>query len=457
MSGPKSKAAAVVVTGPLASFKTAYGAELHELGYTPLGAVKQPRQVARLSRWLELSGMGAADLSEEVLERFLAVRPCLARSSSPGLAALLAVLRRAGVAVEAGQGVSSSANDLLDSFRHHLLVERGIGISTADRYIEYARRFLADRSGTAELRVLTTVDVTRCVQREAARVAVASRQYFVAGLRAFLRFCFIEGLVESDLSAAALAVTGRRRSSLPMGISPAEAAGLLGSCDRRRDVGQRDYAILLVLLRLGLRASEVAGFTLDDIDWRAGQIVVHGKARHLDRLPLPDEVGEAIVGYLRRGRPRSPYREVFLRAVAPIGPLDRGGVSWIVRRACHRAGIGGGSASPPPHAGLRPGDRRRGPSRDRPSAAGELPDRGRPIHRTATNPADRARSGLAGAAATNERGRPLQGGDLCPRRCTAAVHRPRPDRSQRHQDWSRRSLRRREDHAHPVAVAVDGY
>jgi integrase/recombinase XerD len=339
MSGPKSKAAAVVVTGPLASFKTAYGAELHELGYTPLGAVKQLRQVARLSRWLELSGMGAADLSEEVLERFLAVRPCLVGSSSPGLAALRAVLRRAGVAVEAGQRVSSSANDLLDSFRHHLLVERGIGISTADRYVEYARRFLADRSGTAELRVLTTADVTRCVQREAARVAVASTQYFVAGLRAFLRFCFIEGLVESDLSAAALAVTGRRRSSLPMGISPAEAAGLLGSCDRRRDVGQRDYAILLVLLRLGLRASEVAGFTLDDIDWRAGQIVVHGKARHLDRLPLPDEVGEAIVGYLRRGRPRSPYREVFLRAVAPIGPLDRGGVSWIVRRACHRAGI----------------------------------------------------------------------------------------------------------------------
>jgi len=340
MSGPKSRAAAVVVTGPLASFKTAYAAELHELGYTPLGVVKQLRQVASLSRWLEQSGFGAADLSEEVLEQFLAVRPGLVRSSSPGLAALLAVLRCAGMTVGAGRCVSNSAvDDLLDSFRDHLLAERGIGISTADRYVEYARRFLSERSGTAELSVLTSAEVTRCVQREAARVAVASTQYFVAGLRAFLRFCLIEGLVGSDLSAAALAVTGRGHSSLPKGISAADAAALLRSCDRRRDVGRRDYAILLVLLCLGLRASEAAGLSLDDIDWRTGQIVVHGKAHRQDRLPLPVEVGEAIAGYLRRGRPRSPYREVFLRAVAPIGPLERGGVSWIVRRACHRARI----------------------------------------------------------------------------------------------------------------------
>lgn len=340
MSGPRSKAAAVVVTGPLASFKTAYAVELHELGYTPLGVVKQLRQVANVSHWLELSGLGVGDVSEQVLEQFLAVRPGLVRSVSPGLAALLAVLRRAGMTVEAGHCVSRSVDDdLLDSFRHYLLAERGIGIFTADRYVEYARRFLIERSGTDELPMLAAAEVTRCVQREAARVAVASTQYFVAGLRAFLRFCFIEGVVEADLSAAALAVTGRRRSSLPKGIGPAEVAALLGSCDRRRDVGRRDYAILLVLLRLGLRAAEAAELTLDAIDWRSGQLVVHGKASHQDRLPLPDEVGEAIVGYLRRGRPRSPYREVFLRAVAPIGPLGRGGVSGMVRRACHRAGI----------------------------------------------------------------------------------------------------------------------
>lgn len=342
MSGPKSNVATVVVRGPLASVKTPYAAELHELGYTPLGVVKQLRQVARLSRWLEQTGMDAADLSSDVLQQFLRVHRGVgvATPATPGLAALLVVLGRSGAVVEAGEHVLGAAGDgLLDAFHHYLLAERGIGASTADRYVEYARRFMAERSGAAELGALTSADVTRCVQREAARVAVASTQYFVAGLRAFLRFCFIEGRVDSDLSAAALAVTGRRRSSLPKGITSAEAVALLSSCDRRRGVGQRDYAILLVLLRLGLRAGEVAGLTLDDIDWRSGQIVVHGKARRQDRMPLPTEVGEAIVGYLRRGRPRSADREVFLRAVAPISRLERGGVSGIVRRACHRAGI----------------------------------------------------------------------------------------------------------------------
>lgn len=341
MSGPKSNVAMVVVRGPLASFKNAYAAELHELGYTPLGVVKQLRQVARLSRWLEQTGMNATDLSADLLRQFLGIHRGVgvATPAAPGLAALLAVLRRSGAVVEAGENVPGATGDgLLDAFRHYLLAERGIGASTADRYVEYARRFLAEGGG-AGLGALTSADVTRCVQREAARVAVASTQYFVAGLRAFLRFCFIEGLVNSDLSAAALAVTGRRRSSLPKGITSAGAAALLRSCDRRRGVGRRDYAILLVLLRLGLRAGEAAGLTLDDIDWRSGQVVVHGKARQQDRMPLSAEVGEAIVGYLRRGRPRSADREVFLRAVAPIGPLERGGVSGIVRRACHRAGI----------------------------------------------------------------------------------------------------------------------
>jgi integrase len=170
-------------------------------------------------------------------------------------------------------------------------------------------------------------------------VSIGSTQYFVAGLRAFLRFCFLEGRVGADLSAAALAVTGRRHSSLPKGISGADATALLRSCDRRRSEGRRDYAVLLVLLRLGLRAGEVAGLALGDVDWRAGEIVVRGKGRREDRFPLPFDVGEAIAGYLRRGRPRTSRRELFLRVLAPIAPLSRGGVSSIVRRACRRVGI----------------------------------------------------------------------------------------------------------------------
>ena len=115
--------------------------------------------------------------------------------------------------------------------------------------------------------------------------------------------------------------------------------GVLASCDRRSAIGRRDYAVLVTLLRLGLRRGEVARLELDDIDWRSGELVVRGKGARRDRLPLPAEVGEAIAGYLRRGRPRTERREMFLRARAPFDPIAAGTVSSTVRRACRRAGI----------------------------------------------------------------------------------------------------------------------
>jgi integrase len=145
--------------------------------------------------------------------------------------------------------------------------------------------------------------------------------------------------VEADLSRAALAVTGRPRSWLPRAISKADAAALLASCDRRRALGRRDYAVIILLLRLGLRRGEVARCLLDDIDWRAGGLVVRGKGGREDRLPLPGDVGETIAAYPRRGRPATARREVFLQARAPFEPIAPGTVSSTVRRACRRAGI----------------------------------------------------------------------------------------------------------------------
>src|SRR5205807_1159612 len=130
-----------------------------------------------------------------------------------------------------------------------------------------------------------------------------------------------------------------RRSPLPRGITKTDARALLGGCDRRSALGRRDYAMLVTLLRLGLRAGEVARLRLDDIDWRAGELVVRGKGAREDRLPLPAEVGQAIASYLRRGRPASGRREVFLQARAPFGPIAPGTVSSTVRRACRRAGV----------------------------------------------------------------------------------------------------------------------
>jgi integrase/recombinase XerD len=342
MARPTSRVTRVEITGPLAPFAAAYRLRLQESGYTPLSIVNEVRQVAHLSRWLEAGHMTGADLTSERVEQFLAVRRAGGHGacSLGGLMPLLEVLRGLGILSEDQASAPTSGSEvLLASFRTYLLEERGLATCTADAYVDRACRFLAGCGIDGELATLTAADVTRAVQRESARVSVGSAQYFVAGLRSFLRFCFLQGLVGADLSAAGLAVTGRRRSSLPKGISHAHAVALSRSCDRRRSDGRRDHAILLTLLRLGLRAGEVARLTLDDIDWRAGEVVVHGKGRREDRLPLPADVGEAIVGYLQRGRPTTTRREVFLRALAPIGPLGRGGVSSIVRRACRRAGV----------------------------------------------------------------------------------------------------------------------
>jgi site-specific recombinase XerD len=227
----------------------------------------------------------------------------------------------------------------LASFQRYLLVERGLAAGTVRGYVDHARRFLAGFGPAGGLGAVNAAEVTSAVLRRSETVSVAATQNFVAGLKAFLRFCFVEGLVAGDLSEAALAITGRRRSSLPRGISATDAKALLASCDRRSALGRRDYALLVIMLRLGLRRSEVAGLRLEDIDWRAGEVVVRGKGGRQDRLPLPAEVGEAVAAYLRRGRPHGDRREVFLRARAPYGPIASGTVASSVRRACRRAGI----------------------------------------------------------------------------------------------------------------------
>lgn len=344
MAGPISKVARVVVGGPLAPFADVYRSRLEECGYSPLTIVNELRQVVHLSRWMLDTGVAVGELTVVRVEEFLAPRRVAKGHrgcSLQGLMVMVGVLGEQGVSL-ANETVAlpmSRHDTVLARFHSYLLAERGLAACTAAAYTARARRFLDGCPVDIELADLCAGDVTRAVQREAVRVSVGSAQFFVAGVRSLLRFLFVEGLVAAELSAAALAVTGRRRSSLPKGLGAGDVAGLLGCCDRRRSDGRRDYAVLVVLTRLGLRASEVAGLTLDDIDWRAGEIVVRGKGRREDRLPLPCDVGEAIAGYLQRGRGKTSRREVFLRAVAPAGPLGRGGVSSIVRRACARAGI----------------------------------------------------------------------------------------------------------------------
>jgi integrase/recombinase XerD len=344
MARPTSRVSRVLMTGPLAPFADAYRVELGGRGYTPLSTVTELRQAARFSRWLEAGGLTVAEVNEARVEEFFEWQRANRRHrqswSRPGLRCLLGVLRGLGVlAAEEPAAPSSPTDVLLARFERYLLAERGLAAGTVVLYLRSARRFVDGLASDRGLAGLAAGDVTAAVLRESEVVSVSAAQNFVKGLRSFLRFCFIEGLVRSDLSQAALLVRGRSSSPLPRGISRADARALLGSCDRRQALGRRDYALIVLLLRLGLRRGEVAGLTLDDIDWRAGELVIRGKGSRVDRLPLPADVGEAIASYLRRGRPRSSRREVFLRSKAPYDPIASGTVASTVRRACRRAGI----------------------------------------------------------------------------------------------------------------------
>ena len=158
-------------------------------------------------------------------------------------------------------------------------------------------------------------------------------------LRSWLRFLYEEGLTANPLAAAVPGVAPWRTNSLPHALDHRAVTQLVHSCDRRTSTGRRDHAILLLLVRLGLRAGEVAALKLDDVDWRQGEIVIHGKADRRERLPLPIDVGEAVAGYLRWSRPRTGSRRLFLRVKAPIVGLSGDGVTRVVHAACRRAGL----------------------------------------------------------------------------------------------------------------------
>jgi integrase/recombinase XerD len=343
MGKPKTKVEVAPVAGPLAPYAGEFESYLTERGYTPWTRAAHLRVMAQLSRWLLARQFGVEDLSRERVEEYLEQRRgggytgfCSRRSLMP----MLATLASLGLLPDEESAAPASRIDaLLTGFSRYLREERGLAPCTVQAYVARARRFLTDYSDDGDLRGLRSADVSGAVLRQSAVVSAGSVQYFVAALRSLLRYGHVAGLIEADLSGAALPATGRRRSPLPKGISPADARALLRSCDRRRAAGRRDYAVILTLLRLGLRAGELAALRLEDLDWRAGEMLVHGKGRRVDRLPIPADVGEAITGYLRRGRARTTRREVFLRLHAPQTGLSHEGVSFIVRRACVRAGL----------------------------------------------------------------------------------------------------------------------
>lgn len=234
---------------------------------------------------------------------------------------------------------SEKTEALLTGFADHLSEQRCVTVRTVEAYTADVRRFL-DRRGRRGLRGLAAADVSQAILREAdGRHAPATVRRYACSLRAFLRYAYVVGLVECDLSSAAVPVSGRQLSLLPQGLTRAQARALLQCCDRRRAIGRRDYAMILLMLRLGLRAGEVAELQLEDINWRVGLVTVRGKRARTDQLPLPVDVGAAIAGYLQRGRPVTTSRAVFIGNNAAAAGMSRSGVSRVVRRASAGAGL----------------------------------------------------------------------------------------------------------------------
>lgn len=342
MSGTVSKVDRVRVTGPLAPFAEQFRLRLGALGYSPLTVPHQMRLMAQLSAWLEAGGFGTTDLTEQRVDEFLVARRASGYRgliSRRGLVPLLELLAGLGQLPPPVPAALSPVEAVLAQFYDYLVGERALRVSTAKAYVLRAGRFMAVHAQDGRLDQVTAADVSRAVVEVSASMSVGSTQMYVAALRSLLRFGYVKGLMPADVSGAALSATGRRSPALPRAIPRTQAQLLLQGCDRGSVIGRRDYAVLMLLLGLGLRAGEVAGLCLEDIDWHAGEITVRGKNARDLRLPLPADVGEAIVDYLTHGRPRTAAREVFLRANAPVGPIGRGGVSLIVRRACERAGI----------------------------------------------------------------------------------------------------------------------
>jgi len=303
--------------------------------------------MAHVSRWLSSKGSGPDDLSLARVEEFVAARRAAGYVNyvTPrALAALLGHLRDLGVVPPAGEPARSEVEELLGGYRAWLCSERGLAAVTARNYADMVRPFLAarvDAVGELDLRSLAAGDMVAFVLAECPHRRPGSAKLLVTALRSLLGYLHVEGVIARSLAPAVPSVAGWRLANLPRGLGAEQVAALLASCDLQTAVGVRDFAILKLLVRLGMRRGEVAVLALDAIEWRSAEIAVRGKGNRCERLPLPADVGDALAGYLRRARPVSAEsRTVFVRVKAPHRALTPAGISQVVIAAGDRAGLG---------------------------------------------------------------------------------------------------------------------
>jgi len=333
--------------GPLAVHIDSFAKSLSAQGYAQGSIYRQVLLAACLSRWLKQEGVELNSINADHPLRYLRyrarrVRPCPGDAAALGY--LIEFLRREGVipAEKVPARRVPPAQHCAQAYEQHLREARALASATIANYLPYVRSFLEDRFGDRQVTLsrLRACDVVGFVQRQARRLPLRGAKIMTTALRSFLRYARYCGEITLDLDAAVPVVANWSMTSIPRAIAADQVRQLLACVDRRTPTGRRDYAILLLLARLGLRSGEVALLELDDIDWNAGQLRVRGKSGQRSGLPLPAEVGQAIAAYLQHGRPHSTSRRVFLRAKAPIrGLRGASGIGSIVRHWLERAGV----------------------------------------------------------------------------------------------------------------------
>jgi site-specific recombinase XerD len=331
--------------GPLGSHIDAFAAWLQEQGYAQLTIRSFIRLVADLSRWLTLHGFGLKELRPSCIDAFVRARETNG-SLRPGdavmLKRLLGFLQAIG-AIDPPHPPpleETAVDRLCANFAAYLHEERGLADATVKNYLPPIQRFLLQRFGTGPLCLeeLNTGNISAFILEQAQRLSPKRVQLVVTALRSFLRFLFVDGATTTDLSHCVPKAPSWHMRGLPRGLTPEQIEQVLSHCDRTTAVGKRDYAILMLLARLGLRAGEVVALRLEDLHWSIGEIVVRGKGASCDSLPLTLELGEAIVDYLEYGRTQCASRDLFLRSKAPLrGFANSIAISSLVSRALERA------------------------------------------------------------------------------------------------------------------------
>ena len=332
--------------GPLGVHIDAYAALLQEQGYKRASACVHLQIVADLSRWMQRRELGVKDIDAETLKRYLHCRRHYVgryRGASAAPYKILDMLRDRGIVdqelppVAVDEGARTEAD-----FKRYLSQERGLSVAILHIYLPIVHQFLQERfgHGPTEFSALCATDLTGFVQRHVHERSPRSAQHMVGALRAFLRYLRYRGKITSDLAACVPTVANWSFSTLPRFLQPGQVQQVLAHCNRRTTLGRRNYAILLLLARLGLRAGEVVAMTLDDIDWKAGHLTVRGKGGRWVQMPLPMDVGRAIAAYLQDGRPHRGSRRLFIREHAPrVGFANSAAISTLVQRALARAGV----------------------------------------------------------------------------------------------------------------------